>query len=500
MITSASEATRKDLRTPTRPHHPARAPTLIASAVLAICLCAGCAVSGPPVIDPDRDFAGLRDILDNLPDDGTLEVFLAHGMRADAQQTYADVIGAITTRLNLFSTEDPRSLQPIPLVLEPPNVVMDGVQVFGKGSTGGSDWKHFQPRVTVEHWQTRVGQKHVNFYRFEYWEALAFIKCQFIVAPDTKVIGTTTRFGGKTRSEFCAVQPWNAPGAKQLSKLPELGNQQLKSEILEWGLADAVIVTSQYRTVLRQAVREALQITAREAIAAAPAPPAGTANGVPSSRIPDNYRYRFAFITESLGSYVVSDVLNSFVTPTAIPPVSSGNGETQSSGYAEQMYAAKFAICGATQVHMLANQLALLRPSELLVSPAEIAGGANPGTGEDTGQTSSATSHAHFFRGCEEPAWTSTHPQNGVAYGAWQVVAYHDPNDLLSYYTSDKPGTVGTANTETTNVVVPYAPIWISFLFADPITAHTGQAKVPAIMDLLACGHTASKQSQCAPP
>ena len=494
MITFASGAIGKDSTVAIRSHlrMPSVAGFLVV--VLGFSLAAGCATSGPPVIDPDRRFAGLRDILDNLPDDGTLEVFLAHGMRADATQTYADVIGAITTRLNLFTTEDPQKLQASPLVLEPPNVVMDGVHVFGSGSTNGKDWSKFQPRVTVEHWQSRLGRKHVNFYRFEYWEALAFIKCQFVIAPDTKVIGTTTKFGGKTRSEFCASQPWNAPGYKRLSKLPELGNQQLKSEILEWGLADAVIATSQYRTVLRQAVREALQITARDAIAAVPA--TSNATGT-SSTMPDNYRYRFAFITESLGSYVVSDALNAVVTPTAIPAVSSGRDETQSSTYAEQMYAAKFAICGATQVHMLANQLALLRPSELLVSPAEIAGGANALAVDNSGQSSPATTHAHFFRGCEEPGWTSSHAQNGVAYGAWQVVAYHDPNDLLSYYTSDRPSTVGTANTETTNVVVPHAPIWIPFLFADPITAHTGQAKIPAIMDFMACGHTASKKPDC---
>jgi hypothetical protein len=497
MITSASEAIRKDSTVSIRSH--LRTPSVAGFLVLVlgISLAAGCATSGPAVIDPDRDFAGLRDILANLPDDGTLEVFLAHGMRVDAQQTYADVIGAITKRLNLFTTEDTQKLRQTPLVLEPPNVVLDGVHVFGQGSTDGSDWTQFQPRVTVEHWQTRVGHKHVNFYRFEYWQALAFIKCQFVIAPDTKVIGTTTQLGGKTRSEFCASQPWESPVYPRLSNLPQLGNQLLKSEILEWGLEDAVIATSQYRIVLRQAVREALQITARDAIAAAPT--RRTAAGIDgtggSEAIPDNYRYRFAFITESLGSYVISDALNSFVTPAAIPPGSSSNSETKSSAYSEQMYAAKFAICGATQVHMLANQLALLRPSELSVLPNENTG-AKTAPGNDAAQ-SSAQAHAHFFRGCEEPGWTASHSQNGVAYGAWQVVAYHDPNDLLSYYTSDKPGTVGTANTETTNVVVPYAPVWIAFLFADPITAHTGQPKVPAIMDFMACGHSADKKPDC---
>jgi hypothetical protein len=465
----------------------------VAAATFAIIQCTGCATSGPPVIDPAREFAGLRNILYDLPDDGTLEVFLAHGMRADAQQTYADLIGAITRRLNLYTTQDTSTLEPTFLVSEAPNVDLDGVPVFGQGSKDGSDWKQFQPRVTVEHWQTRVGHQHVNFYRFEYWEALAFIKCQFVVAPDTRLIGATTQFGGATRSKFCASQPWNAPGSKQLSNLPELGNQGLKSEIMEWGLSDAVIATSQYRTVLRQAVREAMVLTTRDAIAAAP-PSSVTPGG--TSAIPDNYKYRFAFITESLGSYVISDALNSFVTPTSSAAASESTSEADASQYEEQMRAAKFAICGATQVHMLANQLALLRPSELTVSPAGIPKSADSAkSGAQT--TSSTTSHAHFFRGCEGRAWESSHPQNGVAYGAWQVVAYHDPNDLLTYYTSDRPGTVGAANAETTNVVTPFTTVWIPFLFANPAKAHTGQPKVPAIMDLLACGHSVGKQSEC---
>jgi hypothetical protein len=481
----------------------ARKHRFIAAAVFAIGLCTGCATSGPPVIDPDREFAGLRDILNDLPEGGTLEVFLAHGMRADGQQTYAALIGAITKRLDLFTTEDTAKLKPILLVSAAPNVVLDGVHVFGQGSKDGSDWTQFQPRVTIEHWQTRVRQKHVNFYRFEYWEALAFIKCQFVVAPDTRLIGTGTQFGGTTRSKFCASLPWNAPGSKQLSNLPEFGNQSIKSEIMEWGLTDAVIATSQFRTVLRQAVREAMVLTARDAIAAAPrslATPGGTPGGA-TPTIPDDYRYRFAFITESLGSYVISDTLNSLAPPPSVTPASASASEAAASEYAEQMRAAKFAICGATQVHMLANQLALLRPSELAVSKAGTPENENSATdGNNAETTPSTTSHAHFFRGCEESAWKSSHPQNGVAYGAWQVVAYHDPNDLLSYYTSDRPGTVGAANAETTNVVVPFAPVWIPFVFANPITAHTGQAKAPAIMDLLTCGHRVGAERECKSP
>jgi hypothetical protein len=76
-------------------------------------------------------------------------------------------------------------------------------------------------------------------------------------------------------------------------------------------------------------------------------------------------------------------------------------------------------------------------------------------------------------------------------------VAYHDPNDLLTYYTSDQPGEVGAMNMNTINVVSPFAKVWVPFVVADPIGAHTDQANQKAIMDMVVCGRKPGNSPNC---
>jgi hypothetical protein len=59
-------------------------PASIASALAwsaAALFLSACGSYGPIAVDPDRNFAGLSAIIDDLPDGGTLDVFLVHGMR-----------------------------------------------------------------------------------------------------------------------------------------------------------------------------------------------------------------------------------------------------------------------------------------------------------------------------------------------------------------------------------------------------------------------------------
>jgi hypothetical protein len=450
-----------------------------------VLVCSGCIERGPLAVDPDRHFAGLRDILDDLPPNGTLNVVLVHGMRADAPQTFTRLEQQLQSRLHLGEMQ---SQQTWGLVAITPLVTLENESLFGT-----DNWGLFRPRLTMDRFQTVAGSKviHVNFYRFEYWQALAYIKCRYVIAPDTKIVGATTR------STYCAAKPWEAVPTQRLSSEPEFGNRWLKSEIIEWGLSDAIIATSQYRTVLRQAVREALEIATRDGIAAAPAAPSsvGERKTDELAGVPDNYRHRFAFVTESLGSYVISDALSTLVTPTSADSVANAQRQPDAERMTAQIRAVRFAVCGATQVHMLANQLALLRLSELDVASNIASSGAKDRTNPESEAASARTVQAHFFAGCRGAG--NTHPRNGVAFGARQIVAYHEPNDLLSYYTSDKPGAIGTANVETTNVVFPYTTLWVPFLLADPSTAHTGQPDVPAIMNLLGCGHAVGTPPAC---
>lgn len=448
-----------------------------------------CASYGPVGVDPDRSFSGLREIVGDLPDGGTVDVFLVHGMRADAPQTYADVIGALAGRLPLGTETSASDVQPTKLVATAPTVSMDGIAVFNSGN-----WEAYRPKVTIRRFESAAGHKHINLYLFEYWQALAYMKCKFVIAPDTRVVGESSR------SAYCSDKYQDAGGTR-LSSSSEFGNRWIKTEIMEWGLADATIATSSFRAVLHQAVREMLAIAVREARAQegldADIHDASGADEL--QRLAASGKTRFAFISESLGSYVVHDALTQAVygSPAAAAEARALQPDAQARRL--EAIAPMVVICGASQVHMFANQLALLRFSELKVTDANgqtmtaAAAPAAPVPAEAPGQVD----RSHFFRGCPPAAEAAQSAPTAGHFAAQQVVAYHEPNDLLTYYTSDRPGIVGSNNHNTINVVVPFTTKWVWFLAADPAKAHTGQPGKPVLMDMVACGRQLGKEPGC---
>jgi len=447
-----------------------------------------CASYGPVAVDPDRSFSGLREIVDDLPEGGTVDIFLVHGMRADAPQTYADVIGALAGRLPL-GTESPSSdAQPRKLVAVAPTVTMDGIAVFNP-----SNWEAYRPQVTIRRFQSAAGNKHINLYLFEYWQALAYMKCKFVIAPDTRIVGDSSR------STYCNDKYQDAGGTR-LSSSSEFGNRWIKTEIMEWGLADATIATSSYRAVLHQAVREMLAIAVREARAreGLDADTHDVTGADELQRLAASGKTRFAFISESLGSYVVHDALTQAVYGSSAAAQEARALQPDAQARRLEAIAPMVVICGASQVHMFANQLALLRFSELQVTDANgqaVTAAATP-SAQLPPQASGQDSGSHFFRGCPPAPDAGSAPTAGH-FGAQQVVAYHEPNDLLTYYTSDRPGIVGSKNRNTINVVVPFTTKWVWFLAADPARAHTGQPGKPVLMDMVACGRQVGKAPAC---
>ena len=460
------------------------------TAFLSCALMSGCWSSGPVGVDPDRSFSGIRDILSDVPEGGIVDIFMIHGMRADQPQTYSDVIGQLVERLTLTSApDDPsdhHSGKPYRLVATAPTVTIDGVTVFD-----AQNWAAYQPQVTIQRFVTSSGGKHVNFYLFEYWRALALMKCKFIIAPDTAVVGASAR------SQYCRSYA-ATDDRPRLSSSSEFGNRWLKTEIMEWGLADAVIATSSFRAVLRQAVREMFALALRESqvrgeLAVEPSSASGETE---LSHLATAGRTRFAFISESLGSYVVHDSLAQATSNMQETVAEVRFFEHDEDARRLQEIAPTIVICGASQVHMFANQLALLRFSELKVrdTDRQAAGESSPGSADEGAALSGGS---HFFRGCPHKGTGANASTEGVRFAARQVVAYHEPNDLLSYYTSDRPGQVGSQNENTINVVVPFTAKWIWFLVADPGKAHTGQAGSDRLMNMVVCGHKAAERSGC---
>jgi hypothetical protein len=441
------------------------------AAGIAALLLAGCAARGPVAVDPDRDFGGLRDLVKALPEHGTLDVVLVHGMGRDGVQTYNALIRQLRQRLDLSeqAAADPVRL----LVNGMPDIALGGRRIF----SGHVVWKDLQPRVTTERYQTVHGHKFVAFHRFEYWQLLGYIKCRYLVMPDSLVEGPSHA------TEICAGLPYAQQSHHNLSSSPASLNRDIKTGLVEWGLGDAVIATSDVRFVLRQALREALAPVADSLWADV----ATKSRERPSSLFQalrstaSDSPHRVAFVTHSLGSYVVFDAARAnAVELAASPPGAVMDAE------AVRQSAPLVALCGASQIHMMANQLALLRLFELNIDGAEPSSAAGP----------AAFGHATSVRSLcnRDPQAESLQDTDIVAR---KIVAYHEPSDLLSFYASDTPGAVGADNRETTNVVVPFAHQWLPGTLANPSNAHSGQTDVPRLMDLIACGRHDGRTIDC---
>jgi hypothetical protein len=71
-----------------------------------------------------------------------------------------------------------------------------------------------------------------------------------------------------------------------------------------------------------------------------------------------------------------------------------------------------------------------------------------------------------------------------------EIVAFTDPNDLLSYKISRATlaeAGATPASYSASNVLYPVAPSYFG-VFADPLTAHTGYSSNAEVLDLVICG------------
>ena len=221
-----------------------------------------------------------------------------------------------------------------------------------------------------------------------------------------------------------------------------LVNRQLKAQLIDDALADPVLYIGRYRNHMQFPIMRAVEAILHDY--------------EPQDEL--------AIITQSLGSYMSYDTL-----------LKMSRGERI---MGEKEYSADVVrdLIGHTNyVFMLANQLPLLELSEV----------SNPlplGHASDTAVKALAE-----IRRQNKP---KIRPQQPPAPFALHLVAFSDPNDLLSYpldHSSISGSTIAYSN-----VVVSVERSAILGVFAWPLTAHTGHDKSKVVMDLLAFGHKGS--------
>src|SRR5215831_16907737 len=229
-----------------------------------------------------------------------------------------------------------------------------------------------------------------------------------------------------------------------------LVNRELKAKLVDDALADPVLYIGRYRNHMQFPIMRAIDAILHDY----------------------GPQDELAIITESLGSYMCYDTL-----------LKMSRGERI---MGERDYSADVVqdLIGHTNyVYMLANQLPLLELSEV----------SNPLPLRHASAT--AVKQLAEIRRQNKP---KARLQQQQAPLALHLVAFSDPNDLLSYPLDQS--SVSGSTIVYSNAVVSVERSAILGVFAWPMTAHTGHDKSKVVMDLLAFGHNGADSRAASQP
>lgn len=229
-------------------------------------------------------------------------------------------------------------------------------------------------------------------------------------------------------------------------------NGEIKTSVLNDGLSDATLYLGAYQTVMRRGVMIGLCAFLDGVFANDQCNPISTSHA------------SVALISESLGSYMLFDAIEALDRSNANSPAG------------EPLFRR------LRQFYMFANQIPLLELAELKPHPGAPETAALSITSSKLSAFLDRVRRSHAPRRPERVKPAETAPL--------EIVAFSDPNDLLSYELRRENYREAGADPhsfQTANILYPNATAWFG-LFADPLTAHTGYSSNPEVLDLVVCG------------
>jgi hypothetical protein len=236
-------------------------------------------------------------------------------------------------------------------------------------------------------------------------------------------------------------------------------------------LADAVLYAGSYRQrVLRLSLQGALcKVTGGKWTAGECAP-----HG------PD-YRDPTVIITHSLGGYMIMDAIQSDLRCKLGPNAAVARTPAEK------------VLENTPVIYMMANQLALLDLSTLRHDPNAPRVRASETAGEKI---------TNDFAKCWAEARAMAARREGRSAPVSQVVAFSDPNDILSWRLQPRNLQFPHADwgkVTVTNVFMSNNEFSIPGAISDPVNAHTGYFVNPTVIDMLICGVENGAPRPCPP-
>ncbi len=315
----------------------------------------------------------------------------------------------------------------IDLGTRPPAEVM-GMAVWRDEAEWGAS-RPFVDRYRFE----RPGAPPVIVDEVNWWPLLMPFRCRILVAPESRLSGVDKAHLDLCRPWLTAAEYAAALKGPSVSGGGAWANAALKRQLMNWGLADAVIALGPTRALIRRAIDEAFAYAA-----------AFDGRGAAGQE--------FVVVSESLGSFVVLDAAGDRF------------GDAPN---------AREVVAATSDLYFFANQFALLELGRVSGLPAA-AGGAELAP-RATAPPPEVSPFAVLSQWARPPA---ARPELALAPRPRQVIAFSDPSDALTYNVPPVPGAI------VVNVYDRNEFDWFG-LIADPIAAHSGHSRNPAVLKLI---------------
>jgi len=341
----------------------------------------------------------------------------------------------------------------------PPRLTYMGVPVW----TNQEEWNASSP--FIDHYKI-VGHAHVPIFLDEYnwWPLVYALKCKWLVPNDALLAGPAKHW-----IDVCSPSSGNQPdpdhpgrylaygwiGSPEASQLKHthrhaaLANRALKSGLMDWGIGDAVMALGPMQEILTAGIRQLLRNTM-----AAAGVDFATMN--PAVAGPE-----FFVVTHSLGSYLALAAIDSDWLGPENPDLAAFAMS------AEDRRTVDYFSAHTTGFYFLANQLRLLELAGLSATP-QSSNSSSP-LPEPTHTKPTSITHWADVR-------TAFLHSNASAAPEPQIIAWSDPNDLLSWDVPDMEG-VTVINLHVRNSGFKIAPLIVS-----PTSAHANYGKNQKIL------------------
>ena len=341
---------------------------------------------------------------------------------------------------------------------DPPTLALTGKRIW----KSKEEWSASAPFIDRYEMKGK-GHTPILLDEFNWWPLAYPLKCRWLIARDALLTGTskpqlsvcsTSTTPDPAHSKRYLSYQWidysEASELNHVKRRAKILNRSLKNGLMDWGFADAVMALGPMEDVLSAGIRELLIKSLQS-----PSRDGSTASATVDGEV--------FFVTHSLGSYLSLIALDADLVGSDNPDL-SGFQMTP-----EQKQAADYLSAHTAEFYFLANQIALLQLAWVSSSAEH-----DSDPCSDTGKKSIPGSISHWR--CKRDSYLS---ERASVAPVPQIVAWSDPNDLLSWEVPQIDG-VHVVNIRVQNPGFKLPPY-----LGSPTAAHANYAKNREILRMI---------------